>query len=153
RGSLPSDSEDLDELFLSTSRTGQTPFCCLPNTSGVQISDDIASVVDEERDTMLVKTHYSAFNSTNLLASLRSNLVTELFIGGLASNTTVYATALDAVRHGYTVTLVEDCLGYRSKSRHDEAMLQMTEFMGAEVISTSELIEDIEKACRQALEE
>src|SRR5438046_3991439 len=91
---LSPDPEEEDELFLSTSKTGRKPLCYLPNTSGVQISEDVASVVDEERDTMLVKTYYSAFNSTNLLASLRSNLVTKLFISGLASNTTVYATAL-----------------------------------------------------------
>ncbi|KAH0565520.1 hypothetical protein GP486_001094 [Trichoglossum hirsutum] len=135
--------EEGNETFLSRSSHGKAPVCCMPNTLGSEFADVIAPSIEYSKDSVLTKSYYSAFNSTPLLPSLRGNLVTELFICGVLSNISIYATALDAARHGYSITILDDCLGYRDEDRHKEAMRQMTELMGAEAMSSKDLIGDI----------
>ncbi|RAL58254.1 hypothetical protein DID88_002254 [Monilinia fructigena] len=52
---------------------------------------------------------------------------------------------MDAARHGYAITIIEDCLGYRSKARHDEALRQLKAYTGCDVMSSRELIESLQK--------
>ncbi|KAI9826665.1 MAG: hypothetical protein M1819_007299 [Sarea resinae] len=131
--------EELDEAFLSVSASGQEPQCCLPGSSGAEIMGCMSSVVDPAEDSTVTKSYYSAFKNTSLLSTLRSRIVTDLYICGSLSNISVYATALDAARHGFSITILEDCLGYRSEARHNEAMRQMTELMGADSMNSGEL--------------
>lgn len=119
--------------------------CCLPNSTGFQFPAPILSAIDYNKDTVLVKSGYSAFESSGLVLSFRMRFVTEVYICGSLSNVSVHATALDAVRHGLTVTLIEDCLGYRSFARHKEAMGRMADIMGANGITSAELIEEGEQ--------
>ncbi|KAH0538962.1 hypothetical protein FGG08_004477 [Glutinoglossum americanum] len=149
-GSGTPEPREENETFLSRSSDGKAPICCMPNTIGSEFAEVIAPSIEYSRDSVLTKSYYSAFNSTPLLPSLRGNLVTELFICGALSNISVYATALDAARHGYSITILRDCLGYRSEDRHREAMRQMTELMGAEVMSSKELIEEIKSEQKDA---
>ncbi|KAI9786364.1 MAG: hypothetical protein M1816_008025 [Peltula sp. TS41687] len=135
--------EEPNETFLSPLTNVNDPRCCLPDSFGAEFAEKIRPLIAEGEDHVIVKTYYSAFNSTELIPLLRSGLVTELFICGVISNISVYATALDAVRHGYSITLLEDCLGYRSKARHDEAVRLMREYMGADLMSSAELIKNM----------
>ncbi|KAK2738523.1 hypothetical protein FQN55_000504 [Onygenales sp. PD_40] len=133
---------DDPEAFLSVPPKPDSRRCCVPRTPGCQFPARILSAIDHDRDTVLVKSEYSAFQSESLLLSFRTQFVTELFICGSLSNVSVYATALDAVRHGLAVTLVEDCLGFRSFARHEEAMRRMADMMGANGITSAELTEE-----------
>lgn len=65
-------------------------------------------MIEKEKDLQMIKTHYSAFSSTSLLLTLRTKLITELYICGCITNLSVYATAMDAARYGIRVTLVDD---------------------------------------------
>ena len=49
---------------------------------------------------------------------------------------------MDAARYGIRITLIEDCLGFRQKSRHEEAIRQLVDIMGVDVM-TSEKVVDI----------
>ncbi|KAL1961412.1 hypothetical protein VTO42DRAFT_140 [Malbranchea cinnamomea] len=144
------DSESDDpEAFLSTS----SPPCCLPKSTGAQFPAAILSAIDRSRDTVLVKSDYSPFQTATFVPSLRTRLVTELYICGSLSNVSVYATVLDAVTHGLTVTLVEDCLGFRSYAAHVDAMRAMADVLGANSITAAELqrendLEEAQRACR-----
>ncbi|KAI9758950.1 MAG: hypothetical protein M4579_002690 [Chaenotheca gracillima] len=138
------------EAFLTKSPSGRQPRICLPRTIGVAFADPFGSMIDENTDSTFVKSHYSAFRSTALLPHLRGNLVTTLFVCGIISNVSVLATTLDAARHGYSITLVEDCLGYRDEARHVEALRQMTEYAGAEVINSAQLFEEIKSLEKKA---
>jgi alkylated DNA repair dioxygenase AlkB len=89
----------------------------------------------------LIKTFYSAFASTNLLTTLRAKLVTELYICGCTTNLSAFATAMDAARHGIRITLIDDCLGYRKKERHDMAIEKLRELMGARVMSCAQVLD------------
>ncbi|KAI9684375.1 MAG: hypothetical protein M1829_002185 [Trizodia sp. TS-e1964] len=137
------DPEEQNETFLSISSTGRAPVCCLPGTLGARFADSISPLIDHTKDMIITKSHYSAFHSTNLLQALRGSLVTDLFVCGLISNIGVYATVLDAARYGFSITLLQDCLGYRDQKRHNEAVKQMTDVMGADLMPSNELIAEI----------
>lgn len=123
-------------------RKGQQPKFYIGGTPGAEIADQLKSVVDESRDLIITKNHYSAFDQTSLLMSLRMNLVTDIYLCGCLTNVGVYATAADAVQHGLSVTVVEDCLGYRSEEKHEDAMRQMADIMGVNGMDSEEIFED-----------
>ncbi|KAL2370066.1 isochorismatase [Blastomyces gilchristii SLH14081] len=140
-----SDYSDDPEAFLSRPllpNEDGTRRCCQPKSVGSQFPAPILSAIDHDRDTILVKSDYSAFQSESLLLSFRTQFVRELYICGSLSNVSVYATALDAVSHGLDVTLIEDCLGFRSFARHEDAMRRMADMMGANGITSKELAEE-----------
>merc|ERR1712014_157911 len=89
----------------------------------------------------VTKTYYSGFGSTSLLLTLRSKLITELFVCGCNTNLSVFATAMDAARYGIQITLIEDCLGYRRRERHDEAIRQLVDIMEADVVSSNKVVD------------
>lgn len=127
------------EAFLS----GPEP-ACLPQSTGAQFPAPILAAIDQNRDIVLTKSDYSALQSPGLVLTLRSRLVTEVYLCGSLSNVSVYATALDAARQGFTITLVEDCLGYRSFARHEEAIRRLADVIGVNGISMQELLDEHE---------
>jgi len=129
-----------NEAFL-TPELGKKPRCVLPLSLGSNYAHPIGQTVDLTKDLFLTKTHYSAFKNGSLLQALRGQFVTELFICGALTNISVFATAMDAAQFGYSITLLEDCLGYRSKPRHDEAIRQLVDTTGCEVMASSEVVE------------
>ena len=94
-------------------------------------------------DLTLTKTEYSAFQGTQLLRLLRAKMVMEVFICGSLANIGVYATAMDAAGHGLSITVVEDCCGYRFESRQRRAVQNLIQFTGCEVASAAEAHETI----------
>ncbi|KAJ5153529.1 uncharacterized protein N7482_010007 [Penicillium canariense] len=128
------------EAFLS----GKAAICCSVQSTGFQFPAPILAAIDLDRDTVLDKTGYSALESDGLILSFRTRFVTELYLCGSLSNISVYATALDAVRNGFSVTLIEDCLGYRDFQRHQEAMRRMADILGATGLTAQELNQELE---------
>ena len=139
-----------NETFLSIGLDGKRPDLCIPRSKGADLSEDFSPLLDSNSDTVLTTTNYSAFKSTTLVTSLRSKLVTELYICGLMSNISVYATALDAAQHGFAITLFGDCLGYRDQRRHDAALKKMVEYMGVEITMSTEYCQTLEAASRKS---
>lgn len=130
--------EDDPELFLT--RTARREPACVKGSWGADYPADVKALVDD-RDMQVVKTYYSAFGSTSLLLTLRSKLITELYVCGCNTNLSVFATAMDAARYGISITLIEDCLGYRKRERHDEAIRQLVEIMEADVTTSKKAID------------
>ena len=64
---------------------------------------------------------YSGFQGTDLGAQLKGLGVKELFIGGLATDYCVRETALDALRAGFSVVLLRDCVRPVDARRGDGA--------------------------------
>lgn len=135
------ESDNLD-AYLSKPRKGQPPKMFVPGTRGAAFTDGVLPFVDTEKDMVLIKHHYSAFDATPLLLSLRMRLVTHIYLCGCLSNVSIYATAADAVRHGFEVTVVEDCMGYRSEAKHLDAMRQMADMLGVSGIDSEEIIDE-----------
>lgn len=117
---------------------------CLKDASS-PASDWTLKIKDgmEKKDMSLTKTHYSAFNGTRLLHLLRASMVMEVFICGSLANVGVYATAMDAAGHGLSITIVEDCCGYRSEARQRQAIESLVDYTGCEVASMDEVVEMI----------
>lgn len=144
---IPESEEDqsphFEDAYL-TIKPGRQPICVLPASTGANVCPQVVRAVDSQRDLFFQKTYYSAFRSSNLLQTLRGFLVTELFICGALTNSSVYATALDAARHGYSITIIQDALGYRSQARHDEALRQLVEATGCEVLPVRRILRDLQ---------
>ncbi|KAK7550833.1 hypothetical protein BKA81DRAFT_347999 [Phyllosticta paracitricarpa] len=133
----PGDPSLEDELFLANGSG-----ICLAGSHGAAFADDVSSEV-RPNDIIVTKRGYSALRGTTLLLTLRTRLITELFVCGCISNISVYATAAEAARHGITIYLIDDCIGYRNLDRHQEAMKQMVEYMGAYLISVDDAMKKI----------
>ncbi|TPX16552.1 uncharacterized protein E0L32_003846 [Thyridium curvatum] len=135
----PDEADGDDEAFLSAGNADK-PKCVRPGTPGSELVSEVLAVVEESGDMVLTKSHYSAFDSTQLLMRLRTRLATELYICGALTNISIFATAVDAGRHGLAVTLVEDCCGRRSGVRHHNALQKLAQLVGSETTTGAELI-------------
>jgi nicotinamidase/pyrazinamidase len=90
-------------------RGGPWPPHCVKGTFGAAFHPDLRLPPDgeivnkaEESD----KDSYSAFGGTDLADRLREANVKNIWIGGLAQDYCVRATALDAIHNGFTVHLI-----------------------------------------------
>ncbi|KGO73701.1 Oxoglutarate/iron-dependent dioxygenase [Penicillium italicum] len=135
------------EAFL----TADSSLCCDPHTPGYQFPAPILAAINAQHDAVVDKTGYSALESPGLVLSFRTHFVTELYLCGSLSNVSVFATALDAVRNGFSVTLVEDCLGFRDFQRHQEAMRRMADILGATGTTARELIQELDRDETEAI--
>ncbi|KAK4175005.1 hypothetical protein QBC36DRAFT_355945 [Triangularia setosa] len=133
-----------EEAFLSNGGIPKKP-CVRKGTKGAELIPEAQEAVDTTRDIVFTKTHYSAFASSQqeLVQTLRRRFVTELYVCGTLTNISIYATALDAGRHGYEMTIVEDCCGFRNQLRHFNAVKQLVQLTGSEVINASAVIEQL----------
>jgi nicotinamidase-related amidase len=108
----------LNNTYLSGTHT--TFPMCIPGKDGDKFIDDVYSILNNEQDQIICKRYYSAFTDTILVNILKD--IHEVHICGLSTNCCVQATATDAFFHGYKVFVWIDCLGYRNKKRHNEAL-------------------------------
>jgi nicotinamidase-related amidase/glutathione S-transferase len=143
------EDNSVPETFL-TVFPGQRQKLVLPASPGTNLVASVVMASDSKKDLYGQKSYYSAFKDGSLVQTLRAKFVTEIYICGALTNISIFATAMDAARHGYAITIIEDCLGYRSKARHNEALRRLKEFAGCEMITSTELIESLrEKAKMQ----
>lgn len=136
------------EAFLSGSRGAET---VRKDTPGAQFHPSIEELVDQAKDITVVKSHYSAFKSQQLMQRLRMRFVTEIYLCGSLTNIGVHATAMDAASHGVDITIIDDCCGYRNPMRHSTALKQMRETTGCEILSAQkalDLLRPQEKAAK-----
>ncbi|KAL8388267.1 hypothetical protein RB595_009347 [Gaeumannomyces hyphopodioides] len=132
----PGADDDGDEL-------GPKPECVRPGRDGSALADHVAAAVATGRDSVLTKTGYSAFQSGQLLKLLRTRFATELLICGALTNISIHATALDGASHGLRMTIVEDCCGYRSLVRHNNAIRNLVQLTGCETATAEDLISSL----------
>ncbi|OTA89187.1 hypothetical protein M434DRAFT_43083, partial [Hypoxylon sp. CO27-5] len=126
------------EAYL-TQESPNMPKCVRPMSPGIEMHPTIKEVVGP-RDYSIFKSYYSAFRSEQLLRILRMRLVTELYICGATTNISVMATAVDAASHGYTITIVDDCCGYHHMLRHCNAIKQISNTTGCDVLPAADVL-------------
>lgn len=89
---------------------GLWPVHCVEGTRGAELEERIGALSPH----VVVKAStadldaYSAFDGTDLTAFLRSRGVTEVRVGGLATDYCVRATVLDALREGFAVEVLAE---------------------------------------------
>ncbi|KAK1754038.1 alpha-ketoglutarate-dependent dioxygenase alkB 2 [Echria macrotheca] len=140
-----------EEAFLSFPAGVDKPLCVRKDTPGVEFAPEVKEAVVTGRDIVFTKTHYSAFASVQqqLVQMLRIRFVTEMYICGALTNIGIYATALDAGRHGYDMTVIEDCCGYRNELRHINALRQLGELTGSTMVTADEVIAKLQPAKKE----
>ena len=132
------DGEIFQETIAKTEKQGAF---FIPGTKGAEVEETLKPLAEGD-DLTVVKHFYSAFDQTSLLTALRKQLITEVYLCGGLTNASIYSTAADAVQHGLDVTVIENCLGFRSAEKHEEAMRQMADIMGVTQVMSEEVIEE-----------
>ena len=108
-------------------------------SKGALIHDELQPLMDAKSDLIVLKKHDSAFEATSLLTALRKEMMTDIYISGYLTDTAIWSTAVDAVKHGYRLHLIEDCLGYMEEEEHRKALNDMINELGADIVSSKDL--------------
>lgn len=90
---------------------GPWPLHCIQDSDGAQFHPDLnlpsdATVVT--KGVRLDQDQNSAFDQTGLATELKKHRVERVFVGGLAEDVCVLATALDGRKEGFDVVLIQD---------------------------------------------
>jgi nicotinamidase/pyrazinamidase len=91
-------------------RGGPWPPHCLQDSPGAAFHPNLRLPVDVRivtKGTRFDKDQYSAFDETGLAVELRRDRIQRVWVGGLAEDVCVRATALDARMAGFDVVLLE----------------------------------------------
>lgn len=81
---------------------------CIKETLGAELINFIKPY--SNKTNTIIKHYYSGFKETNLDENLKKNNIDTLVFCGLTINTCVKATILDALRLGYKVKIIKECV-------------------------------------------
>ena len=124
----------------SPRRAGRGPRTAWPDTEGAQLHAGLdAAHVDVivDKGTDPGTEGYSGFDGTDLAALLRDRGIDRITVAGLATDYCVRATALDALRAGFAVT-VDDRASRGIDPDGSAAALDEVRAAGGEVMGSSE---------------
>jgi len=116
---------------------GTWPVHCVRDTRGAEFHEALA---DDPRIRVVSKglgdeDNYSAFDGTDLAEQLRREGVSEVWVGGLATDYCVKRTVLDALREGFRVKAVEDAMrAVNLRPGDDRRALAEMRRAGAEIV-------------------
>jgi nicotinamidase/pyrazinamidase len=120
------------------------PVHCVAGTEGAELHpalerEQVDEVIDKGQDPN--SQGYSGFQGTNLAELLRERGVETVAIAGLATDYCVKNTALDAIRKGFEVTVVEDAIrGVDVEEGDSERALEEMRAAGAAMARSEELL-------------
>ncbi|MCP4644390.1 MAG: nicotinamidase [bacterium] len=123
---------------------GSWPVHCVQDSPGAAFHGDLhvplnATVVSKATDAEAEE--YSSFQASSLAEDLRAKGVTRVFVCGLATDYCVRATALDALKEGFDVIVLEDaCRGVDVPAGSAQAAIDEMRQAGVTVCG-SELVE------------
>lgn len=92
-------------------------------------STEIFSEIEQDSsDYIIYKTRVSGFSSPDLINTLKSENISKIFLGGVATQLTVESTVRQAHDLDFSVTVLEDLCGTVSQDVHDISIAQMRVF-------------------------
>lgn len=101
---------------------------------------DIDPILNRQPDEPIIPKKYaSAFFGTDLLSRLIAKKVDTLMITGCTTSGCVRATAVDAVQYGLRPIVVEEAVGDRLKTAHEQSLFDLNAKY-ADVVSVNEAI-------------
>lgn len=118
---------------------GKWPMHCVMGTTGQMLADGLLRPTNRARQVVGKGYYrnadaYSAFDGTALESMLTELRITDLLIGGLATDYCVQATVLDACRLGFKVDVLIDAIRGVDKDTTATALLEMVH-AGAKLIN------------------
>lgn len=126
-----------------TQNGGPWPFHCLQGTIGAEISpkldhDHIGTVISKGVDPNTEG--YSAFDGTDLEERLKAEGVKRVFVGGLATDYCVKATALEARKRRFPVIVVTDAIAaVKIKPEHETDAINAMRAAGCVLAESHEI--------------
>jgi nicotinamidase/pyrazinamidase len=124
--------------YAPTYTDGSWPSHCVQNSPGAEFHGDLRVPVDAliiDKASSPDQENYSAFDGTGLADNLRRHNVQRVFVTGLALDYCVRATALDALKEGFSVALAKDAVRAVSPDKTEE-ILQELRRAGVDVIKS-----------------
>ena len=109
---------------------GKWPQHCLQDSAGAEFHPDLDlpdEVVKVSKGVRFDKDQYSAFDATGLGVFLRKLGVQRIWLGGLAEDVCVRATALAAREEGFDVRLLSDATRAIDETKGERAEREMRE--------------------------
>ena len=103
----------------------------ITGTEGAEVAQGLEP---QKGDHVLTKKRFSAFFKTELEDRLKELGVEHVVITGTVTNICIFATALDAIIRGYSVTVVEEGVAALSEEDHRFALKQIEQVFGGEVV-------------------
>jgi len=131
---------------VETAHFGKWPVHCVRETNGADLHPGLhVQNIDEIflKGTRNMDDGYSAFEATNISLEdyLHRHQIDSLYIGGLATEYCVKATAVDAIKYGFQTYVIEDAIKGVEQNRGDSEMaLRQMKDEGIQVINSSVLI-------------
>jgi nicotinamidase/pyrazinamidase len=123
---------------------GPWPVHCVEGTPGAELHPvmdgiELDGVVDVGRERE--DRGYSGFESSNLAELLRERGVERVAVCGLATEYCVRASAIDAVKEGFDVTVVEDAIRAANVNGGDgDRAIEDMKTAGAELATSDQLL-------------
>jgi nicotinamidase/pyrazinamidase len=113
-----------------TDAGGEWPTHCLQDSAGARFHPDLRlpdSTVVVTKGMRVDRDQYSAFDETGLADELKKRGVKRVWVGGLAQDVCVRATALDARRHGFDTIVIRDATRPVNAAGGERANAEMSE--------------------------
>jgi nicotinamidase/pyrazinamidase len=126
------------------SEGGPWPVHCVQGTHGAELHPAIREVAVEQIVDVGAEREdegYSGFENSDLAQILRDRDVDQVYVCGLATDYCVRASAIDALREGFEVTVVEDAIrGVEVEEGDSERALAEMREAGARTATSDELL-------------
>ncbi|HOO71113.1 MAG TPA: isochorismatase family cysteine hydrolase [Spirochaetota bacterium] len=143
---IKEDRRDLHHFFKDTHDKGFLlgfpDIYPLKSSKMAQIHDDIKP---RSHDTIIDKTTYSPFTSTDINTILQQMNVSKIIFSGLATSQCVETSARDASDRGYTVIHIEDAQADYDELTHTSSLFSSKGVCGGIIMSTDEFFVSVEK--------
>lgn len=103
----------------------------IPGTFGHQLDIPLDNTI-----VVITKTEHSAFTSKLFVEHLKETGYKKLFIAGFLAEYCIKETATEALKNGFEVALIEDCIGTGDLKQHKKAeVLEQLKLQGAKMLT------------------
>lgn len=120
----------------------QRPMPCRPGSDGAAFAPGLDV---DPTDVVVTKHRYDAFYGTPLSAHLSANGITELLVGGVATDVCVESTMRSAFDRDYDATLLTDCTAARDPAAKRAAVERIDRSFGGVAESASVELEAVDR--------
>jgi nicotinamidase-related amidase len=114
---------------------------CIEGTGGDELDPSLP--IDMEKDYIIKKRRYSAFEYTDLDLILRENNIRKIAICGTKTNNCVRSTVEDAYHLDYETFVISDCVGTDKSEVNDIYLYDINRYYGT-VVDSSEIFTRME---------
>ena len=107
----------------------------LGNTSNEVLNNSFTSKDENINYSLFEKTTFSCFKDSNIKSAIKNSKKKQIVICGIETHICVLQTTLDLIKDGFSVFLVSDAMGARTKNSHDLGIQRMKS-VGAHILNT-----------------